>query len=181
MKIQDKDAWQTLIYQLLYPGILGSMLYSLLEYRFERFSLYVAEILVVIFYCLDYLHLYMDLKVHKRESATAWQMVFDTVFAVLIGAAYWRLAQNHFDQSVYFLLTVFILLCLYPTPSGKYRKKQYYSTTVIMLVLLAGTFLVKKLIADTDWFIPLVYGVPIAWYAFHIFHITPRLSKPSVK
>jgi hypothetical protein len=95
--------------------------------------------------------------------------------------AYWRLAQNHFDQSVYFLLAVFLLLCLYPIPKGKYQKKHYYSTTVIMLVLLAAMFLVNKFIVISDWFIPLVYGVPVAWYAVHIFLVTPRLPRSTVK
>src|SRR5438105_6110640 len=68
MKTSDKRSWDKLIYGLIYPGFLGSMLYELIPAGGSDFT--VAHFLIrdnfiryaiILFYSLDYLHLYGDM------------------------------------------------------------------------------------------------------------------------
>jgi hypothetical protein len=69
MKKSDKKAWDKLIYGLIYPGFLGSMLYELIptdsskftsEYFFATPDNYIRYG-IILFYSLDYAHLYGDM------------------------------------------------------------------------------------------------------------------------
>jgi hypothetical protein len=68
MKKSDKRSWDKLIYGLIYPGFLGSMLYELIPAGGADFTL--AHFLtrdnfiryaIIFFYSLDYVHLYGDM------------------------------------------------------------------------------------------------------------------------
>lgn len=68
MKRSDKRSWDKLIYGLIYPGFLGSMLYELIPTDGSDFT--VAHFLtsdnsiryaIILFYSLDYVHLYGDM------------------------------------------------------------------------------------------------------------------------
>ena len=65
MKISDKRTWDKVIYGLIYPGFLGSMLYELIPtdatlFTFSFFFKTAENYIrygILIFYILDYIHL----------------------------------------------------------------------------------------------------------------------------
>jgi hypothetical protein len=70
MKMSDKRTWDKLLYGLIYPGFLGSMLYELIPPNESNFTMsYFFGIPdnyirygIIIFYILDYAHLYGDME-----------------------------------------------------------------------------------------------------------------------
>src|SRR5687767_2937724 len=69
MKVSHKKTWDKVIYGLIYPGFLGSMLYELIPTDKSNFSLAFfttsdnfIRYLILIFYSLDYMHLYGDME-----------------------------------------------------------------------------------------------------------------------
>jgi hypothetical protein len=74
MKISHKQTWDKLIYGLIYPGFLGSMLYEFVpteksqftfDYFWSTFSRTPENYLrcmILVFYFLDYVHLYGDME-----------------------------------------------------------------------------------------------------------------------
>jgi hypothetical protein len=76
MKLRDKRTWDRVIYGLVYPGFLGSMLYELIptkdmdftwSYFFGKPVNYIRY-LILIFYFLDYMHLYGDMESAMKED-----------------------------------------------------------------------------------------------------------------
>jgi len=177
MRSGEKLAWPQFVYNLLYPAILGSMLYDVLKEAFYLEAFGVAKLLVIAFYCLDYLHLHSHLKTNMPESTTIPRMLIDSAIAVLIGVAYWQVSFEGFDRSMYCLLAVSILILAYPLPRYL-RTWPYYGSNTVLLLLVFGMFLFVKLHGITSsWCMPFVYGTPMAWYAFHVFWISRRIGQ----
>ena len=67
MKKSDKKSWDRLIYGLIYPGFLGSMLYELIpapgDFNLAHFLTRdnFTRYFIILFYSLDYVHLYGDM------------------------------------------------------------------------------------------------------------------------
>jgi hypothetical protein len=97
MKLNDRFGWFYFIYNLWYPAILGSMLYSVADFRLHQLAdgYYAFRLLILVFYCVDYLHLYQDVR-GKPGEQSARELVSDVVLAVL-----WRIAYSFAEVENY--------------------------------------------------------------------------------
>ena len=97
MKKSDKRSWDKLIYGLIYPGFLGSMLYELIPTGRADFTL--AHFLtsdnfiryaIILFYSLDYVHLYgdMDGLIKNPEKKSVGYFVVDVLTCLGYVAAF---------------------------------------------------------------------------------------------
>ena len=68
MKVSEtpKRIWR-FVYHLWYPGVLGSMLYDLLQGPGDNYQVYFGRLLVAIVYSVDYVHLFHDLSETTQE------------------------------------------------------------------------------------------------------------------
>lgn len=138
MKMSDKRTWDKLIYGLIYPGFLGSMLYELIPTDKSNFTFAFfttpdnfIRYLILIFYFLDYVHLYGDMESVIRDP-------------------------NKKDL-VYF--TCDVLTCLGYLISFIALKIPNYNFTIFVFGVLPWLFLSykRKNTADRKYFVP--YGV----------------------
>jgi hypothetical protein len=127
MKICDKKGWNEFTYMLLYPALLGSMIYELVpRSRIEEDVVFYIKIFLVCLYALDFLHLYADM--HKRVKSGKRTKIY--IFC---------------DVAVSMLFFIgFKVVSLHPT------------ITIISLSIIPGLFLLykRKNIYDRYYHIP---------------------------
>ena len=82
------DNFQELVYKLIYPALLGSMLYDIFKPTNALDKLF--KIGIVLFYLIDYYHLYtyMDKKFTKEEKTTPTYVIFDILVALFLCIAF---------------------------------------------------------------------------------------------
>lgn len=177
MDTRDRGHWDSLVYKMLYPGILGSMIYSFMDMLCRnnscRRSLLIAQGLVILFYCLDYLHLYNDLLERLERSASCRNLVLDVLITWFFGFTSCCILYENLRWAWIFLLALSVAICFYNPPNiiktGSYRK----STGVLALLVL--------FFAVLSWcvwcfkpgtYFPIFLGLCTAWYCVHIFYIT---------
>ena len=100
IKTKSKDLLsniQSLVYKLIYPAILGSMIYDLFNIKLDSlFAIYVQNIFhndkylfltsIVLFYLFDYYHLYtfMEKEYTKDQKTNFFYMVLDCFVSLLL-------------------------------------------------------------------------------------------------
>ena len=79
MKLTNKLHWDGFIYGLIYPGFVGSMIYELIpatkaEATFSNYFTFetLTKIIITLFYCTDYLHLYGDIHPRIKPEERSW-------------------------------------------------------------------------------------------------------------
>lgn len=120
MKMSNKKSWDRLIYGLIYPGFLGSMLYELIPTSGSDFT--GAHFLtidngiryaIIFFYSLDYLHLYgdMDDVIKDPEKKPLSYFVVDIVTCIGYVAAFVALKiPRHWPTLLVFGLVPWLFL-----------------------------------------------------------------------
>jgi len=125
MDLKDNESWDKMIYSLLYPGVLGSMIYNTSEclratHPFDWY--YLSQALVVILYTIDYLHLEGDLRPEGVSSGLC--RILDACIALLFGAVSWSMSREDFGRSFDLLVIIAILAVIYKCPPT-WRKSWY--------------------------------------------------------
>ena len=83
------------VYTLLYPGVLGSMLYEVLQPGAWDRPVRWIELAVVVLYCLDYLHLRSHLQgLDPIKSADITDALLDTAIAIIFGVAFHSVSNS---------------------------------------------------------------------------------------
>jgi len=131
MKFCNSEAWKEFIYTLLYPGILGSMIYDVSELlrgtrTLDWFD--STRFLIVILYIVDYMHMSFDLcpNIKKRNK---WFIV-DALLPLLFGIIYWSMTRENFTRLIIGLPIIMFLILIYPCPEN-WNKKIYYLGKII--------------------------------------------------
>jgi len=78
MNLTDRNDWDDFVYILLYPGLLGSMIYELIPKENLNGYLNTAtyiRLAIILFYCIDFLHLYADMKKVIKNELRPWGYV----------------------------------------------------------------------------------------------------------
>ena len=60
MSIEKESVKEILIYRLIYPAILGSMIYDLIPPKTIIYQIWFVQFLIVTIYIADYCHLYKN-------------------------------------------------------------------------------------------------------------------------
>ncbi|MBI1730102.1 hypothetical protein HY229_04815 [Candidatus Acetothermia bacterium] len=123
MKISDSKPWSDFVYKLLYPGILGSMIYGLSDTlvhssSFGWFS--VAQLSIVVLFVTDYMHIHNDLKVakhgHNGKSGIRGSFVLDAIIAIAFGVVYSFWQSTDKDMAFISLVIVMGMILIYQCP-----------------------------------------------------------------
>jgi hypothetical protein len=149
MKLSHKKTWDKVIYGLIYPGFLGSMLYELIPTDKSNFSLAFfttpdncIRYLILIFYSLDYMHLYGDMEnvIGDANKKDASYFICDilTCFGYLV--SFVALKIPNYDFVIFVFGVVPWLLLWYKRKNPADRKY------IIPYALVASAFPIYKLI-----------------------------------
>jgi len=183
MRLNDSDAWSKFVYVLLYPGILGSMLYEATntiietarENRMNALEWYLtARFLVIILYCLDFLHMYNDLD--KKTKASKWWLFVDTVIPIIFAVAYWLTSREAYTWQFGVLSVAFILIWAYPSPQNtrRFLYKSGKSLALAVALLAFVAFAIDLYAYYFYWSLALTIT-----YALHVFLFTTLATELS--
>lgn len=139
MYILSKKHWGAFVYNLVYPGFLGSMIYELVDSSKDAKSIQnyfttqtIIKIIITLFYCVDYLHLYEDMHEGEKEERRNWRHLLCDVFSSLF----------------FFFAFVFV-------------KLEKYDNSILLLAVIPICFLIYKIRNKADMIFNLVYLILI--------------------
>lgn len=168
-----RSAWESYVYNMFYPGILGSMLFDLFKIL-DNITLlnwsWSAELLIAFVYSIDYFHLYRDLRPYLKHS-TLFTFI-DFSIALLFGVMYWLMSFNKIVLSFFFIKLTMLLMLVYPCPENL-RPKKYKWSKVAVVSIMAISFIILFLVEipmDQRAFWVMV-SVSISYF-IHVFIVT---------
>lgn len=148
MKLNDKYHWDGFIYGLVYPGFVGSMVYELIpatksDATTDNFFTYAnaIKILITLFYCLDYLHLYGDIHTKVKTEKRSWTYLFcDVGSSLFFFFAFVMAKLEHYEIALIFVSIVPLFFTLYKF-KNKFDRKFHIkyligSLTILFFLLL---------------------------------------------
>jgi len=149
MKINDKYHWDGFIYGLVYPGFVGSMIYELIpatksDATADNFFTYstAIKILITLFYCLDYLHLYGDIHPKVKTEKRSWTYLLCDVGSSLFFFLSFVMAKlEHYEIALIFVSIIPIFFSIYKCKNKADRKfhiKYVIGSLVIMIFLISN-------------------------------------------
>ncbi len=193
MNLGNKKTWDKVIYGLIYPGFLGSMLYELVPpnpWDFTRQYFWSADhrirYLIIIFYFLDYMHLYGDLEQameNDPEVKDFSYFVCDIATSLLYLAAFLTVKAHQYDWITYLFILVPSAFLVYKGVIYKLNNKIdsiYHIIWLIISCLIARALCLKStwLEAYSSWGIAqAVMILNVVIYAFYVFCYFERWSK----
>lgn len=176
MYIKDRHGWERLVYDMLYPGILGSMIYGFAdECLGDKFNVFVffIKLCILFFYCLDYLHLCQDLLLQKSEyrAITPRNVWLDAAIAIFFGVTYLTVLCGEFKISVGSLFLLSLATLCYVPRSDLHRLTYKISLGVLLCIVLVFGFC--SVVWDIGEVCFLVFSIICTgWYFFHVFWIS---------
>lgn len=173
MKLSDDAAWASLVYNLIYPGVLGSMIYDCVQVARAPGPgnwFYFTQIFIVILYSTDYLHLYLDLRSQDRKRG-AW-LIADGLIPVLFGVAYWSMIREDFRWLFVVLPIVTLLVLVYPCPPG-WRRGLYTMGKALPFVFSLGALGLSGARGFCGGaYVAWTVGAIVVAYLVHVFVVT---------
>lgn len=122
----NKPAWNEFLYGLIYPGFLGSMLYDLLppENGKAHFCICILfiKLFITFYYCLDYLHLYNDMKKIPIGERPKFYMTSDLFTSGILLSAFFCVKFELYPASIVLLTLIPFSTLLYKWPIKRDRK-----------------------------------------------------------
>jgi len=182
MKLNSSEDWDDFIYLLIYPALLGSMIYEIVASGDITNLLNSTEtqikIAITIIYCLDFLHLYADMKkVIKKELRPKGYVTCDAITSLLLFISFLGVKNNDIQCSL-------ILLSIIPfvTATYKYKVKpdRYFFLIFGALTCSFTAFILieywNDLIECKNMLCVLSFCM-LAVYLFYVFGFYERVSK----
>ena len=155
---------QKVIYTLIYPALLGSMLFEI--FPIELCFFYLFKVLLVMFFFLDYYHLYfiLDPQCTEEEKSSLQYMFGDLGVSLCLFIALKYINRNPI-VSVWAVFFVSICFLVYSS-SLKYHLRNYIVLTLISFfssAFLTYTLYYKDTDKDRFWY-PLFLGIVFVYY-----------------
>ncbi len=174
MNIRDSKVWSSFVYQLLYPAILGSMLYDIFTWTIIDWA-YFAKLLIIIIYCLDYLHLYHDLLEEGVKNTSGMELAIDGMAAFSFKASFIAINMSEPVASISILCVITLVFGIY-----NYRRntEDLYPYLGAFLWLLVSIVVLLYTDSKIQLF-TLSVGLLVIAYAFYVFHIFEKASLKS--
>ena len=124
MKLSDKKKWGIFIYGLLYPGIVGSMIYELIppDKNFTFDSHYIIptiiKVIITLFYSVDFLHLYGDMNaLADDKERTPIFLICDVLTSICLFGAFVAVKYDCYGSGIFFISLIPLIFLSY-----KYKK-----------------------------------------------------------
>ncbi|GEM_PF-2736812 len=180
MKLTDKKSWSIFVFSLLYPGILGSIIYDISNLirgsHFDWFN--ITQLFIVLIFISDYMHIYFDLNDELKFSN--YRLIIDCLIPLCFGAIYWSMTREDFTSLFFILSIVMGLIFIYPCPNAWNKKLYFGGKSVSFIISLIACYI----FAIGDYFSNnmAVYfvGAIFFGYLIHVFIITQYSKKKNV-
>ena len=155
--------WKRIIYRMLYPGVLGSMIFDLLD-PVRDFTLFLfPRLALALIFVIDYHHMTVGLDVEKNDNANPG---LDLLIAILFCSSYFFLA--HIDKaeqnscfrcmmSLIFLTFAFLLIFLYEVRFVKFVKRVDMLRLMPTFICIPGVVLVGLSSTFNNVFLPFFF------------------------
>jgi hypothetical protein len=194
MKRSDKKSWDKLIYGLIYPGFLGSMLYELIPTERSDFTLIYflgtpdnfIRYAIILFYSLDYVHLYgdMDGLIKDPEKKTLTYFIVDIVTCLGYVASF--IALNFPNYWLVFFVFGLVPWLFFVYKQGCVSDRKFFKfygcgTTLVLLYRLLGIKFNGVLLVDDRVFALLFVAANVLVYWYYVGWYFERKSKDSWK
>lgn len=175
MRLNNKQVWYSFAYDLLFPAILGSMIYDVADAR-QAIALdwnYRFKLLILAFYCLDYLFLYNDIKGPAGNQKPS-EIALDLLIGVLYRVAF-SFAQL---ESYRWALVTFVLILalIYFYLKGARFGKVYFSILCGIMIVAAGYSVLARDRSDAKYNFAALFGVFVAYF-FYVFYLFDHYVK----
>lgn len=158
------------VYYLWYPGVLGSMLYDVLQGPGDNHPVYAARLLVAFVYSVDYVHLFHDLPDTTRKLGPQ-APILDGVIALGFG-----LAASSLEREPAFSCLLLVALSI-PFVMYYWSRPRHLRWVVALLVSVIATLLLVLIATSSPLSAFLcAIGVFAAFYASYCFLFYPRLT-----
>ena len=168
---ERKSDRQMFVYDLIYPAFLGAMLFEIVPLKCS--VEYFIGLTIVIYYLLDFFHLYFYLRkrFNERQRNTVRYVVFDFFVSLLLFFSFRYVDKN---LNVTICTITFVPLCFLVYASElKYRIKFYrlYFILIVVAAIIWFTYIPEniKLISALIYISAMTFS-----YGFFIF-TTPKL------
>jgi hypothetical protein len=134
MWVWKRATWYDFAYNLWYPAILGSMIYDIADVPSSAFTAaaYWFKCMILVFYCVDYLFLYGNVRRPVQEQA-GWRIALDITIAVLFRIAFSFASRLNYQVSLIFMGLAIFGLVIYLNRS---RLERLYMRTLIFVLAL---------------------------------------------
>ncbi len=173
MKIRELTAWHRFTYTMLYPAVLGSMLYDVLHLNEGWGPLQMVELSITVLFCVDFFYLQGDLGSDQLPKGNWRDTIIDGAIAIAFGIAYWMASDKKLWLCYTCLKVVAILIALYHfTPDRK--KLLTILPHVVLAFLFGGLAWYASQMEGVTWGFAAAAWVPTAWYALYVFGLANR-------
>lgn len=190
MKLNSKEHWNELIYGLIYPGFVGSMIYELIpqtksdatipEY-FTKAT--IIKIVITLFYLLDFLHLYGDMHaIVKPKMRKRIYLICDVLSSFFFFFAFVAVKLDVYWLSIIFVSLIPLWFLLYKVQNkfDKYFHSIYLIVSLLGMVLFCANYwfnLKVDLISNQIDFLLYFVSGSFVIYLFYVFYYYEYLSK----
>jgi hypothetical protein len=175
MKINDAVTWHAFTYSQLYPAVLGSMLYDILHFPSSWNPTDVIKWSITIFYCLDYLNLYSNIKAFDPRNRKGSDILIDALVAILLGISYWfAFDGNKVVTYCIFVAVTFLFFIYYLRGPRKSTKNLASMAVLFILAILAARFHLSN--GQEVWLMILYAVLPVIAYGIYVFSLSNTLQ-----
>jgi len=172
MKISNKTAWNDLVYNLLYPAILGSMLYDLFSPSVLEKWRFMSKILIALLYTVDYLHLYNDLNILPRLRSKTFSIALDGIIALTFRAIFSLIILQKLWVPSLLLFLIFFEFLVY-----NHRQKRPTTFLFPPVVFLLANFIFSFALSrySSIWLFFMLLAI-FLYYSVYVFNLWQRYS-----
>jgi hypothetical protein len=188
----DITLWDDFVGNLLYPAILGSLIYEFTNFKSDQYEKYIFMFITAVFYIVDYFYMhytYIQYKGKYNEKVRTWKMIFlDFAVAVLFAIIIlcinkifsktepYNYTVPFLNISYYFVILlstflVFVIALCY-TEGGKCSDCIFYELIITSTVVLIFRCFILNCCKDNTcciWiFEVIIYGVFVALYVIAV-------------
>jgi hypothetical protein len=194
MKLKDKYHWNAFIYELIYPGFIGSMIYELLPTTKTDTSLathltvpVLTKALITIFYCVDYLHCYGDLNPKIKTENRSWiYLLCDVASSLFFFFAFVMVKLDQFQTALYLIAVVPVFFINY---KGENTSEKKFHIPYLLISILTAFFCFLYLNRATSDNSRVHSNLLLFWftlfsliiYCIYVFYYYEKYSKPEYK
>ena len=152
---QDKEGRKVIVYRLLYPGVLGSMIFDLLDPLRIVSVAKIPLLFIGLTFVVDFYHMTINLDAENKKNANRWLAWLDALISILFCFAYFVLApitkresERVFPTYVYCLFSLILLavthliIVLYEVGFSRLLKKRNFERFLPFTICCMGAFLV---------------------------------------
>lgn len=172
-----KDQICKLTYNLIYPAFFGNMVYDLILRKKSLASQdiskleFLSMLLIALFFVLDYMHVYSDLKNFESDKTNLKKSILDAFTSILIFISFVFLKESYYFKC---MATIVITLGLFLAFNIKNQKITWFNVPYLICALLYAFYIYT--IKSTLCLLPNVFVFLLLTsftYGIYIFYYYP--------